>query len=40
LSGGENPPLWNLGAVTSAHDSHTPDVVARYRELRDKTENW
>jgi xylulokinase len=28
LSGGENPPLWNLGAVTSAHDSHTPDVVA------------
>ena len=40
LSGGENPPLWNLGAVTSAHDSHTPNVVARYRELRDKTENW
>jgi xylulokinase len=40
LSGGENPPLWNLGAVTSAQATHTPDVVARYRELRDKTETW
>jgi len=40
LSGGENPPLWNLGAVTSAQATHTPDVVARYRELRDKTQSW
>jgi xylulokinase len=40
LSGGANPPLWNLGAVTSAHDAHTPDVVTRYRELRDKTQGW
>jgi xylulokinase len=40
LSGGANPPLWNLGEVASAHTTHTPDVVARYRELRDKTESW
>lgn len=40
LSGGANPPLWNLGAVTSAHDSHTPDVITRYRDLRDKTQGW
>jgi xylulokinase len=40
LSGGANPPLWNLGEVTSAHTAHTPDVVARYRELRDKTQGW
>ena len=40
LSGGENPPLWNLGAVSSAQATHTPDVVARYRELRDKTQSW
>jgi len=40
LSGSENPPLWNLGSVTSAHTTHTPDVAARYRELRDKTANW
>lgn len=40
LSGGANPPLWDLGSVTSAHDSHTPDVVTRYRDLRDKTQSW
>ncbi len=40
LSGGANPPLWNMGDVASAQSAHTPDVVARYRELRDKTEGW
>ena len=40
LSGSENPPLWNLGSVTSAQSAYTPDVVARYRDLRDKTANW
>jgi xylulokinase len=40
LSGNTNPPQWNLGEVTSARAAHTPDVVARYRELRDRTESW
>ena len=40
FSGSENPPLWNLGSVTSAQSAYTPDVVARYRDLRDKTANW
>ena len=40
LSGNTNPPQWNLGEVTSARAAHTPDVVARYRELRDRTEGW
>jgi len=40
LIGSENPPLWNLGSVTSAQSAYTPDVVARYRDLRDKTANW
>jgi xylulokinase len=40
LSGNTNPPQWNLGEVTSAHAAHTPDVVTRYRELRDRTQGW
>ena len=40
LSGNTNPPQWNLGEVTSARAAHTPDVVTRYRELRDRTEGW
>ena len=40
LSGDTNPPQWNLGEVTSARAAHTPDVVTRYRELRDRTEGW
>jgi xylulokinase len=40
FSGSAHPPLWNLGEVTSAHATHTPDVVARYRQLRDKTQGW
>jgi xylulokinase len=40
LSGNANPPQWNLGEVTSARAAHTPDVVTRYRELRDRTEGW
>jgi xylulokinase len=40
LSSSATPPLWNLGAVTSTNDVHTPDVVARYRGLRDKTQGW
>jgi xylulokinase len=40
LSGNANPPQWNLGEVTSARAAHTPDVVTRYRELRDRTQGW
>ena len=40
LSGNANPPQWNLGEVTSARAAHTPDVVSRYRELRDRTQGW
>jgi xylulokinase len=40
LSGDANPPQWNLGEVTSARAAHTPDVVTRYRELRDRTQGW
>ena len=40
LSGDTNPPQWNLGEVTSARAAHTPDVVTRYRELRDSTQGW
>ena len=40
LSGDTNPPQWNLGKVTSARAAHTPDVVTRYRELRDRTQGW
>jgi len=40
LSGNTNPPQWNLGEVTSARATHTPDVVTRYRELRDRTQDW
>ena len=40
LSGNANPPQWNLGEVTSARATHTPDVVTRYRELRDRTQDW
>jgi xylulokinase len=40
LSGDTNPPQWNLGEVTSARAEHTPDVVTRYRELRDRTQGW
>jgi xylulokinase len=40
LSGDTTPPQWNLGEVTSARAAHTPDVVTRYRELRDRTEGW
>ena len=37
LSGKENPPEWNLGEVTSAKAEPTPEVLVRYRALRDRT---
>jgi xylulokinase len=33
-------PQWNLGEVVHVTAPHTPDVLKRYRELRDRTTNW
>ena len=40
LLGSEKPPQWNLGAVHSAFTTATPEVVAQYRLLRDRTQSW
>ena len=33
-------PQWNLGKVTHVHSDPTPDVLDKYRTLRDATVNW
>jgi xylulokinase len=33
-------PTWNLGEVSHHNSVATPDVMARYKELKNKTENW
>ena len=33
-------PQWNLGEVTHHTSAATPDVMARYKELKGNTENW
>ena len=40
LLGTEHAPQWNLGAVKSVQAAATPDVVAQYRALRDRTQTW
>jgi xylulokinase len=40
LSGELNPPQWNLGEVTSTTAPATPEVIAQYRSLRDRTQTW
>ena len=40
LLGGDNPPQWNLGEVESYSSTPTPEVLVKYRSLRDATENW
>ena len=35
LLGGESAPRWDLGEIEHVVAPHTPEVVARYRELRD-----
>jgi xylulokinase len=40
LLGSPTPPRWNLGEVTSTIAPGTPEVVAQYRVLRDRTEKW
>jgi len=40
LLGGDSAPVWDLGKIEKVSAAATPDVVARYRSLRDRTENW
>ena len=40
LLGGQNPPQWNLGEVDSHQVPATPEVLVKYRALRDATEGW
>jgi xylulokinase len=40
LLGGDSAPVWDLGKIEKVSATATPDVVDRYRTLRDRTENW
>ncbi len=40
LLGTERPPEWNLGEVTSIKEVATPEVLIKYRKLRDQTQGW
>lgn len=40
LLGGKEPPLWDLGKGQEISAPATPEVLERYRVLRDATENW
>lgn len=40
LLGGQRPPQWNLGQVSTAQELATPNVLSQYRELRDRTAGW
>ena len=40
LLGGESAPIWDLGKIEKVSAAPTPEVVARYRTLRDRTESW
>jgi xylulokinase len=33
-------PTWDLGEVTHHTSVATPEVMARYKELKGNTENW
>ena len=40
LLGGDAAPIWDLGKIDKINATATPDVIARYRILRDQTEGW
>jgi xylulokinase len=40
LLGTESAPVWDLGTIEKVSAPATPDVVRRYRTLRDATQNW
>ena len=40
LLGGERPPQWDLGQAMNIEAKPTPEVLEKYRTLRDATINW
>ena len=40
LLGGGAAPIWDLGKIEKVSAAATPDVLVRYRTLRDQTEGW
>jgi xylulokinase len=40
LLGGATPPFWDLGKATHIESAATPEVLEKYRTLRDATINW
>ena len=40
LLGGATPPVWNLGKANHVEATATPEVLEKYRALRDATVNW
>ena len=40
LLGGNTPPVWDLGKATLIEAAATPEVLEKYRILRDATINW
>jgi len=40
LLGTDRPPQWHLGDVISFSEVATPEVLVKYRKLRDQTEGW
>jgi len=40
LLGGDSAPIWDLGKIEKVSATATPEVVERYRTLRDRTESW
>ena len=40
LLGGDTPPVWDLGKASHIEAASTPEVLEKYRTLRDATINW
>ena len=40
LLGGDTAPVWDLGKIDRVSADATPDVILRYRTLRERTQNW
>ena len=40
LLGSDRPPQWDLGSVESIKEAPTPEVLIKYRKLRDQTQGW
>jgi xylulokinase len=40
LLGGDTAPVWDLGKAVQIESPSTPEVLEKYRTLRDATVNW